>query len=77
VASGFWDKAPRAVRGAFPSTGLGHRVVSHHYRPITSEETPFREEVGHCPSPRQGGQGARRTSGSRVLYRGAGARALA
>jgi hypothetical protein len=47
-----------------------------HHRPITGDEPPSCENVGRCPPPRQGGRRAHHTSGSHVLYYGAGVRAF-
>jgi hypothetical protein len=56
--------------------GLGCRVVSHHYWPITREESPVHEDLSRCPLPCWGGRGAHRALGSGIFCHRAGARAL-
>jgi hypothetical protein len=76
MTSGFEDGTSRAVQGAFPSVGLGHRIVSHHYRLIAGEESHTCEVMSRYPPPSQGGGGAHRASGSRVFCHEADVRVL-
>jgi hypothetical protein len=73
--SGIRDGTPGAVRGAFPSVGLGCRIVSYRYCPDIGEESPVCEDAGHYPPPWWGGWGSHCASGSSIFCRGSYERA--